>query len=394
MPDRIGQPGTAEPIGLYVHWPFCLSKCPYCDFNSHVRDRVDHAAWCAALLSELDHAAARMQGETGPRRLASIFFGGGTPSLMDPGTVGAVIERARRHWPAEPDIEITLEANPTSAETGNFAAFAEAGVNRVSLGVQSLRPGALTFLGRQHDAGQALAAVEMAARTFPRHSFDLIYARPEQDLEDWRAELTEALDHANGHLSVYQLTIEPGTAFHTEHRLGRFKTPDEEKAAAFFDVTQEVLEAHGMPGYEVSNHAVPGQESRHNLIYWRYRDYVGIGPGAHGRVTIGGTKRAQRRFRLPEKWLSQVQENGHGTEEDSPLDAMDRAAECLMMGLRLTEGVPLARLEEEGGQEALPDPARIARLVEEGYVTFDGGVIACTTEGRLRLNSVIDFLLS
>jgi len=384
----------AEPIGLYVHWPFCLSKCPYCDFNSHVRDRVDHAAWRAALLAELDHAAAQMLGEAGPRELASIFFGGGTPSLMDPETVGAVIDRARGHWTATPDIEITLEANPTSAETGKFAGFAAAGVNRVSLGVQSLRPGALAFLGRQHDADQALAAVRMAAKTFSRHSFDLIYARPEQTLEDWRAELTEALDHVNGHLSIYQLTIEPGTAFHTDHRLGKFKTPDEEKAAAFFDVTQEVLEAAGMPGYEVSNHAVPGQESRHNLIYWRYRDYVGIGPGAHGRVTLGGIKRAQRRFRLPEKWLQQVTQHGHGTEEDTPLAPEDRAAECLMMGLRLTEGVPLKRLEEEGGKSALPAPDRIERLVAEGYVSFADGTIACTTEGRLRLNSVIDFLLS
>lgn len=381
-------------MGLYVHWPFCLSKCPYCDFNSHVREKVDHAAWREALLAELDDAAE----QAGPRRLASIFFGGGTPSLMDPETVGAVINRARHHWPAEPDIEITLEANPTSAEANKFAGFADAGVNRVSLGVQSLRPGALTFLGRQHDAAQALAAVEMAAKTFPRHSFDLIYARPEQSIEDWRAELTEALTHVNGHLSIYQLTIEPGTAFHTDHRLGRFKTPDEEKAAAFFDVTQEILEAAGMPGYEVSNHAVPGQESRHNLVYWRYRDYVGIGPGAHGRVTVGALaddeKHAQRRYRLPEKWLAQVAQAGHGTEEDIPLDPADRAAECLMMGLRLTEGVALHRLEEEGGKSALPDPDRIARLVEEGYVTFDGQTIACTNEGRLRLNSVIDFLLN
>lgn len=390
MAEDLGINEVGEPIGLYVHWPFCLSKCPYCDFNSHVRAKVDHAAWRDALLAELDQAAS----QTGSRKLASIFFGGGTPSLMDPETVGAVIERARHHWAAEPDIEITLEANPTSAEMGKFTGFAAAGVNRVSLGVQSLRPGALAFLGRQHDAGQALAAVEMAAKTFPRHSFDLIYARPEQSLEDWRSELTEALAHVNGHLSIYQLTIEPGTAFHTDHRLGRFKTPDEEKAAAFFDVTQEVLEAAGMPGYEVSNHAVPGQESRHNLIYWRYRDYVGIGPGAHGRVTIDGVKRAQRRFRLPEKWLEQVTRAGHGTEEDTPLAPEDRVAECLMMGLRLTEGVPLARIAEEGGQDALPDPARIASLAEEGYVTFDGETLACTTEGRLRLNSVIDFLLN
>ncbi len=368
------------PVGLYVHWPFCKSKCPYCDFNSHVRQGVDHTAWRNALLRELEHTAE----QAGPRRLHSIFFGGGTPSLMEPETAAAVIEAARAHWPAEADLEITLEANPTSVEAGKFAAFAEAGVNRVSLGVQSLRPGALSFLGRQHDAGQALAAVELAARHFPRFSFDLIYARPGQTVAEWRAELTEALPYTNGHMSLYQLTIEPGTAFHTDHRLGRFDMPDEDLAAAFFQETQALLEAHGMPAYEVSNHARPGEESRHNLIYWRYLDYAGIGPGAHGRMTLGGRKHAQRRYRLPEKWLEAVQKNGHAMEEEVPLDPETQRDERVMMGLRLGEGVLAEGLKED----------RIDRLRDEGYLVRRGNRIVATGEGRLRLNSIIDFLLS
>ena len=341
---------------------------------------VDHAAWRDALLREISHAGA----ETGPRPLASIFFGGGTPSLMEPETVAAVIEAARGTWIAGPDLEITLEANPTSVEAGKFAAFADAGVNRVSLGVQSLRADVLRFLGREHSAGQALAAVETAARHFPRYSFDLIYARPGQTLDAWRDELAEALTHANGHLSLYQLTIEPGTAFFTDHRLGRFAMPDEDLAAGFFDETQALLERHGMPAYEVSNHAKPGQESRHNLGYWRYHDYVGIGPGAHGRVTLGGQKHMQRRYRLPEKWLQAVEIYGHATEELTPLDPGAERDERVMMGLRLSEGVAADGL----------DPNRIARLADEGYLTRAGGRIIATAEGRLRLNSLIDFLLS
>ena len=369
-----------DPIGLYVHWPFCKSKCPYCDFNSHVRQGVDHTAWRDALLQELSHAAE----QAGSRRLHSIFFGGGTPSLMEPETAAAVIDAAKRHWQAEADLEITLEANPTSVEAGKFAAFAGAGVNRVSLGVQSLRPGALSFLGRQHDAGQALAAVELAARHFPRFSFDLIYARPGQTVEEWRRELAEALPHTNGHMSLYQLTIEPGTAFHTDHRLGRFEMPDEDLATAFFEETQELLEARGMPAYEVSNHARPGEESRHNLVYWRYRDYAGIGPGAHGRLTVEGRKYAQRRYRLPEKWLETVRDLGHATEEETPLDPETQRDERVMMGLRLREGIEAEGLESD----------RIGRLIEEGYLARDGRRVAATHEGRLRLNSVIDFLLA
>ena len=333
-----------------------------------------------ALLRELTHAG----GETGPRPLASIFFGGGTPSLMEPDTVAAVIETARAVWTADPDLEITLEANPTSVEADKFAAFAAAGVNRVSLGVQSLRADVLRFLGREHSAGQALAAVETAARHFPRYSFDLIYARPGQTLDEWRDELGEALTHANGHLSLYQLTIEPGTAFHTDHRLGRFAMPGEELAAAFFDETQALLEAHGMPAYEVSNHAKPGQESRHNLGYWRYHDYVGVGPGAHGRVTLAGRKHMQRRYRLPEKWLQAVETGGHATEELTPLDPGAERDERVMMGLRLAEGVAADGL----------DPDRIGRLVDEGYLNRTGTRIVATADGRLRLNSLIDFLLS
>jgi len=369
-----------DPIGLYVHWPFCKSKCPYCDFNSHVRQGVDHAAWRDALLRELEHAAR----QAGPRRLHSIFFGGGTPSLMEPETAAAVIEAAKTHWPGEADLEITLEANPTSVEAGKFAAFAAAGVNRVSLGVQSLRPGALGFLGRQHDAAQALAAVELAAKHFPRFSFDLIYARPGQTVADWRAELAEALPYTNGHMSLYQLTIEPGTAFHTDHRLGRFEMPDEDLATAFFEETQALLEAHGMPAYEVSNHARPGEESRHNLVYWRYRDYAGIGPGAHGRLTMGGRKHAQRRYRLPEKWLETVGGQGHATEEETPLDDQIQRDERVMMGLRLSEGVSADGLEE----------GRVVRLLDEGYLIRRDGRIVATEAGRLRLNSVIDFLLA
>src|SRR5262252_8891286 len=266
-------------FGLYVHWPFCLSKCPYCDFNSHVREAIDHERWRDALLLELDHYAA----DTPARRLTSIFFGGGTPSLMAPDTVAAVIERAARHWPFAPDIEITLEANPTSVEAGKFAGFRSAGVNRVSLGVQALNDADLKFLGRHHSAAEARAAIEIARRSFRRHSFDLIYARPGQSAAAWRAELAEAIALAGDHLSVYQLTIEPETVFGAAHRRGELQVPEEEDAAALYELTQELLGAAGLPAYEISNHARPGEESRHNLAYWRYRTYAGIGPGAHGR---------------------------------------------------------------------------------------------------------------
>src|SRR5262245_38165171 len=288
--------GTTAPVaddpgfGLYVHWPFCLSKCPYCDFNSHVRAAIDHSRWRAALLRELDHYAAHTRG----RRLTSIFFGGGTPSLMEPATVAAVIERAAEHWPLASDVEITLEANPTSVEAGKFAAFRTSGVNRVSLGVQALNDADLKFLGRHHSAAEARAAIDIARRHFARYSFDLIYARPGQSAAAWRSELAEAVGLAGDHLSVYQLTIEPETVFGAAHRRGELAVPREEEAAALFELTQERLGEAGLPAYEISNHARPGGESRHNLTYWRYGDYVGIGPGAHGRLTVGSEKLATR----------------------------------------------------------------------------------------------------
>jgi len=378
-------------IAVYVHWPFCKSKCPYCDFNSHVRAAIDEMRWRNALLSELDHYARLTQG----RSVGSIFFGGGTPSLMDPETVAAVLGRIERLWPQDSDCEVTLEANPTSVEAQRFRALAEAGVNRVSLGVQSLDDAALRFLGRGHDAREAKAAVGTAAKHFGRYSFDLIYARPGQTAADWEAELNEALALAGEHLSVYQLTIEPGTAFAAAHARRDFTLPDEDAAGALYEITQERLAAAGLPAYEISNHARPGAECRHNLVYWRYGDYVGVGPGAHGRLTIEGNKHATRQHRAPETWLDAVERQGHGTEETTALSAKDRLEELLMMGLRLAEGVPLARIRAETGktfEEALDGDA-IAELVAGGFLTVDAARIAATAAGRQRLNAVLGALL-
>jgi len=386
--DATGDPG----FGLYVHWPFCLSKCPYCDFNSHVRAAVDHGRWWAALLRELDHYAADTQG----RRLTSIFFGGGTPSLMEPTTVAAVIARAGEHWPFAPDIEITLEANPTSVEAGKFAGFRGAGVNRVSLGVQALNDADLKFLGRHHSAAEARAALDIARRHFERYSFDLIYARPGQSATAWSAELAEALDLAGDHLSVYQLTIEAETVFGAAHRRGELHVPDEDEAGALFELTQALLDAAGLPAYEISNHARPGGESRHNLTYWRYGDYIGIGPGAHGRLTIGGDKFATRQHRAPEAWLAAVEAAGHSTRQRDPVAAEDRLSELLMMGLRTVDGVRRSRVAAECGRplEALIDKARLARLVDGGFLRLDGAGLRATAAGRQRLNAVIADLLA
>jgi len=307
------------PLGVYVHWPFCKSKCPYCDFNSHVRDGVDQTRWRDALLRELDHAAR----EAPDRRVETIFFGGGTPSLMEPEIAGAVIERTKTLWDAAPDIEITLEANPTSVEAARFAALAEAGVNRVSLGVQALDAASLAFLGRQHSADEAIQAIATARRHFARYSFDLIYARPGQTEEAWDAELAQALALAGEHLSLYQLTIERGTRFFTDHARGVFSLPDEDAAAAMFELTQARLAAAGLPAYEISNHARPGAACRHNLIYWRDQDYVGVGPGAHGRFAEGDAKRATRRASGPEAWLEAVERSGHGTAETTLVAGRD-----------------------------------------------------------------------
>jgi putative oxygen-independent coproporphyrinogen III oxidase len=380
-----------SPFGIYIHWPFCKSKCPYCDFNSHVRDGVEQERWRHALLAELDYYAA----ETGGRRVESIFFGGGTPSLMEPATTAALIQRIADRWDLVADAEITLEANPTSVEAGRFRDFRAAGVNRVSLGVQALDAAALRFLGRQHDVAEALAALDLARETFPRFSFDLIYARPGQSLADWRDELDRALALAGDHLSLYQLTIEEGTAFAPAHARGDFTLPDEDLSGALYELTQERLQGAGMPAYEISNHARPGEESRHNLVYWRYGDYLGIGPGAHGRLTLAGEKLATRQLRAPETWLAAVEQSGHGTQERIPVVAGERLEEMLMMGLRLAEGIPRSRFrrESDGEPEAILDAAQIARLVDGGFLTLDDERLRATAAGRQRLNALLATLL-
>lgn len=381
----------AAPFGIYVHWPFCKSKCPYCDFNSHVRSALDEARWRKALLAELDYYA----GETAGRLVSSVFFGGGTPSLMAPDTVASLLERVASRWSLAEDLEITLEANPTSVEAEKFRDIRAAGVNRVSLGVQSLDPQALAFLGRGHSVGEAVAAVELARRHFPRFSFDLIYARPGQDEAAWRAELGQALRLAGDHLSLYQLTIEPGTAFATAHDRGDFALPEDDAAGALYELTQEHLAAAGLPAYEISNHARPGSESRHNLVYWRYGDYLGIGPGAHGRLTRAGTKLATRQFRAPETWLAAVEARGEGTQERVAIGPAERCEEMLMMGLRLAEGVPRSRFRREcGGEpESVLDADRLSRLVDAGFLVLDEAGLRGTPAGRQRLNAVLGALV-
>jgi oxygen-independent coproporphyrinogen-3 oxidase len=381
-----------QPLALYIHWPFCKSKCPYCDFNSHVRERIDQARWQKTLLAELDHWAPSLKG----RELVSIFFGGGTPSLMAPATAAALIERSVQHWSPARDLEITLEANPTSVEAARFAELRAAGVNRVSLGVQALDDASLKFLGRGHNAGEARGAVKLASRLFDRFSFDLIYARPGQTLEAWREELRAALTMAGDHLSLYQLTIEPGTAFATAFARGDFRLPDDETQGALYEATQETLAAAGLPAYEISNHARPGQECRHNLVYWRHQDYLGIGPGAHGRLTRGDEKRALKNFRAPETWLNAVERDGHGVEETLLLSAEERRDEMLMMGLRLGEGVTRDAFRAETGldfDQAL-DTARLARLRDAGFLAIDDAGLRATAAGRQRLNAVLGALLA
>ncbi|MDI3309472.1 MAG: radical SAM family heme chaperone HemW [Acetobacteraceae bacterium] len=380
-----------ESIALYIHWPFCLAKCPYCDFNSHVRERIDQARFRAGLRRELAWEAER----AGRRPLASIFFGGGTPSLMEPETAAALIEDARTLFDAPAELEITLEANPTSVEAGKLAGFRAAGVNRISLGVQSLEAEALRFLGRQHDAAQAVAALEIGRSLFPRISFDLIYARPNQTEAAWRAELRQALALAADHLSLYQLTIEPGTRFATEHARGAFALPDPDAAARLYAATAEEAARFGLLPYEVSNYAKPGAESRHNLVYWRYGDYLGIGPGAHQRLTQGEALLAARRHRAPEEWLARVERDGHAITAEESLAPEDRAREALLMGLRLSEGIDPARIEARSGipfAQAV-DPAILAACLEEGYLEWRAGRLAATGEGRLRLDALLQALL-
>jgi len=389
MTSYIGR--EMEPLALYIHWPFCLSKCPYCDFNSHVRERVDQPRFAAALRAELAWEAARL----GRRPLASMFFGGGTPSLMAPETVAALIADARWLFAPDDDIEITLEANPTSVEAAKLAAFRDAGVNRVSLGVQSLDPEALRRLGRRHTVKQAVAALELARSLFPRVSFDLIYARPRQNVESWRRELREALGLVSDHLSLYQLTIEPGTAFEAQHRRGELLLPDPDTAAALYDTTVEEAARLGLLAYEVSNYARPGGESRHNLAYWRYGDYAGIGPGAHGRVTLNGDLLATRRHRAPEPWAERVERDGHGTTREEAVAPVERAREMLLMGLRLAEGVDAARFAARTGLPLAQavDAQTLQLALVEGYLEEGGGRLRPTLEGRKRLDPLLAALV-
>ena len=380
-----------EPLAVYIHWPFCRSKCPYCDFNSHVRDSVDATRWTRALMRDLERQAELTAG----RAVGSVFFGGGTPSLMPSAAVAELLDGVRSHWAVMPDVEITLEANPNSAEADRFQALAAAGVNRLSLGVQALDPAALRLLGRAHDREEAIAAIEHAREIFPRFSFDLIYARPGQSLAVWRSEIDEALTLAGEHLSLYQLTIEPGTAFATLARRGELALPEEDSTAVLFEMTQDRLAAAGLPAYEISNHARPGAECRHNLAYWRYRDYVGVGPGAHGRLTRAGAKFATRQYRLPEKWLAAAEAKGTGIEEIAPIDRETAIEEMLMMGLRLVEGVSRERLEQISGRDAETVLGRnLALLIEGGFLTLDTERLAATAAGRQCLNAVLGALLS
>ena len=373
---------TAQPsLALYVHWPFCVSKCPYCDFNSHVRASIDQDEWRDALLADLAHEATLLP----EHRLTSIFFGGGTPSLMEPGTVEAIIAAARVHWPAANDIEITLEANPNSAEAARFTDLARAGVNRISLGLQSFDDESLAFLGRAHSADEGLRALEAAQSAVDRVSFDLIYALPGDSEIGWSAALDRALGLGTEHLSLYQLTIEPGTRFATMVAKHEFEPLDADTSAALFELTQLRSAAAGLPAYEISNHARPGSESRHNLSYWRYLDYAGVGPGAHGRRKGVRTVRHKK----PENFLSAVARNGHGLVEEETLTRDEAAHEALVMGLRLAEGIEPAALAERLGVARIVDDSAVDRLVGHGLLERDGEILRTTAAGRLLLDSVL-----
>jgi oxygen-independent coproporphyrinogen-3 oxidase len=383
-----GEDWRAGGFGVYVHWPFCAAKCPYCDFNSHVpRGAVDHARWRAALIREL----AAVRAMSGPRRADTVFFGGGTPSLMHPDTVAAVVEAIDRLWGLAPGAEITLEANPTSVEAEKFSAFAGAGVNRVSMGIQALNDADLRALGRMHSADEARAAFGIARDRFARVSFDLIYARTGQDTVSWLAELAEAMAMAVDHLSLYQLTIEPGTRFADLHARGRLRIPDDDSAAALFSATREACAAAGMPAYEVSNHAHPGAESQHNLIYWRYGDYAGVGPGAHGRLTRDGERLATQTPRDPARWLCAV-EAAEASLETEPLTAADQGTEYLLMAMRLAEGADLDRFARLNGT---PVPAAtVADLAAQGLVRREGQRLRATERGVTVLNAILRALLA
>ena len=376
-----------DPLALYIHWPFCLAKCPYCDFNSHVRNSVDHAQWRTALIADMEHEAALLPG----RRLTSIFFGGGTPSLMPPALVADLLTAAARLWTFDPAIEITLEANPSSVEAARFAALAGAGINRVSLGLQALDDQTLHFLGRLHDTHEGLAALDVAQRHFARVSFDLIYAHPGQTAALWEAELARALAFGTGHLSLYQLTIEPGTRFATLVREGKLVPLDNDAAADLFAQTRAMTSAAGLPAYEISNHARPAEESRHNLTYWRYGDYAGIGPGAHGRRQ----GQATTRHRKPENWLAAVARDGHGIAEQRVLGRSESASEALLMGLRLGEGIDLDALSARFGldRDALINPAKARFYGDLGLVRSTDDRLVVTPEGMPLLDALLGELV-
>jgi oxygen-independent coproporphyrinogen-3 oxidase len=371
---------TGKPLALYVHWPFCVSKCPYCDFNSHVREKIDQDEWRQALLVDLAHEASLLPG----RSLKSIFFGGGTPSLMEPSTAAAIIDAARNHWNAADDVEITLEANPNSVEAARFADLAAAGVNRLSLGLQSFDDKQLAFLGRAHSASEGQHALETAQKQFPRVSFDLIYALPGETEESWSSTLNRALSLGTSHLSLYQLTIEPGTRFASMVAKQEFEPLDADRAADLFELTEQQTSAAGVPAYEISNHATPGQESRHNLTYWRYNDYAGIGPGAHGR------RLGQRmvRHRKPENFLTAMRRNGHGIVEEETLSAREAADEALVMGLRLSEGIDAAALERRF-DVPLVNWVAVERYLDAGLLERSGDRIRTSSRGRLILDSLL-----
>jgi oxygen-independent coproporphyrinogen-3 oxidase len=368
-------------LALYIHWPFCVSKCPYCDFNSHVRASIDQDVWREALLADLAHEARLLPGRT----LTSIFFGGGTPSLMEPATVAALIEAAASHWSPATDFEITLEANPNSVEAARFADLAAAGVNRLSLGLQSFDDAALRFLGRAHSAREGWRALEIAQKHFRRVSFDLIYALPGDTEESWSVSLAQALSLGTSHLSLYQLTIEPGTRFASMVAKHDFEPLDPDRAAGLYELTDAMTSAAGLPAYEISNHARPRKESRHNLTYWRYGDYAGVGPGAHGR-RFG---RRTARHRKPENFLSALRRNGHGIAEEAPLMPTEAADEALVMGLRLREGIDAEAIGSRFGLNAIVDWPKVDRLVASGHLTRDGSRIALTASGRLLLDHIL-----
>jgi oxygen-independent coproporphyrinogen-3 oxidase len=388
-------------FGIYVHWPFCAAKCPYCDFNSHVRTSIDEDGWVDGILSELDWVAANQTGasaragatiEKSRPVVETIFFGGGTPSLMSGRATSRILAKIAALWPMANDAEITLEANPASADAARFADYKAAGINRISLGVQALNDTDLKKLGRLHDVAEAKAALKMAMGLFDRVSLDLIYARPDQSDAQWRSELREALAFGTEHLSLYQLTIEPETPYALLHRNGSLRIPDDDLAAGLYETTQELTEAAGMPAYEISNHARPGAESRHNLVYWRYGDYAGVGPGAHGRVNLSGARTATAAIRLPERWRDTVSKSGHGFSDLTPVDDGDAAREHLLMNLRLAEGLDLAAYEQRWGTR--PDAEKIAAMIAQGFLTRRGDTLTATPAGRLLLNRVIAALLN